>query len=358
MKSISIIRPAAWAGLVTLVLGMHTAFAEPLVYVPLGGAGRILVIDAATDEIVDTISGVAAVHGLAKTPDGQFLIAGSYEERAAGSEAVAKPAGVSEDEHAAHHGTKPEDSKRDGAVVSTLSVVRTADGSIVRRIDVPGAVHHVAVSPDGRFAVVTHPYEDTISAIDLASYEVVATVATGSLPNYVVFSPDSKRVYVTNAGGNTVSEVDTGQWIVSRNMATGSSPEHMAPSPDGGLLYVANVDDGAVSEIETENGATLRSFAVGGPLHGLDLSRDGGTLFISALNDDKLIAIDLATAKIRSLLLAPSPYHLASIGATGKLYVSSAEQPNIWVVDEKDLVVLGKIVIGGKGHQMALSPGS
>jgi YVTN family beta-propeller protein len=347
-----------WVGAITLMLGMQAALAEPLVYVPLGGEGKIVIIDAAKDQIVDTIGGVAAVHGLARTPDGQFLIAGSFEEREPGAEAVAKPSGLSEDEHAAHHGAASPDSKKDGAVVSTLSVVRTADGSIARRIDVPGAVHHVAVSPNGRFAVVTHPNEDTISAIDLVSYEVVAKVSTGSLPNYAIFSLDGARVYVSNAGDNTVSEVDTGKWIVRRDMPAGSSPEHMVPSPDGRRLYVANVDDGTVSEIETENGATLRTFDIGGPVHGIDLSKDGGTLFISALGDDKLVAISLRTAEKRDALLAPAPYHLASIGATGKLYVSSAEQPNIWVVDQKDLVVLGKISIGGKGHQMVQAPGS
>ena len=49
-----------------------------------------------------------------------------------------------------------------------------------------------AVSPDGRFAVVTHPNDGTISAIDLGSYELVATVATGPLPNYAAFGPESE----------------------------------------------------------------------------------------------------------------------------------------------------------------------
>jgi len=71
-----------------------------------------------------------------------------------------------------------------------------------------------------------------------------------------------------------------------------------------------------------------------------------------------LVAISLHSSEVRDAPLAPSPYHLASVGGTGKLYVSSAEQPNVWVVDQKNLAVLGKVSIGGKGHQMALAPGS
>ncbi len=357
MQTESIFRTAALAGVMTLTLGLQTALAEPLVYVPLGGEGKIVVIDAAQDKIVDTITGVEAVHGLARTPDGQFLIAGSFEAREPGSALPEKPAGMAADEHAAHHAAAPAGAAKDDSVISTLSVIRTADGSVVRRIDVPGAVHHVAVSPDGRFAVVTSPNEDGISAIDLTSYQVVATVSTGALPNYAVFSPDSQRLYVSNAGDNTVSEIDTQQWVVRRDFAAGTGPEHMAPSPDGERLYVANVDGGTVSEIATNTGATLRTFDIGDTLHGIDLSRDGATLFVAARGQDKLVAITLATAEMRELALAPEPYHLATVGDTGKLYISSAGEPNVWVVDQQDLSILGTIPVGARGHQMAIAPG-
>ena len=242
-------------------------------------------------------------------------------------------------------------------MVSTVSVVRTDDASIVRRIDVPGAVHHVAVSPDGRFAVVTQPNEGGISAIDLATYKVT-TISTGPFSNYAVFSPNGKRLFVSNAGNNTVSEVDTARWIVLRNNVVGNSPEHMVLSHDGRRLYVANVDDGTVTEVALGSGTTSRTFDIGGSLHGLDLSKDGRVLFASAREQGKLVGINLHTAKKRVAPLAPAPYHLTSIGDTGKLYVSSAEQPNIWVVDQETMSVIGNIPINGKGHQMVTAAGS
>lgn len=348
---------AAWTGLITLVLGAQAAFAEPLVYVPLGGENKIVAVDAAKDEIVDTISGPVAVHGLAGTPDGRFLIAGSFETRVSGGEAIAKPTGVSDDEHAAHHSVAPTDTKNAAAQVSTVSVVRTADGSVVRRIDVPGAVHHVAVSGDGRFAVVTHPNYGSISAIDLGSYEVVATVATGPLPNYATFAPGGDRLYVSNAGNDTVSEVDTARWIVRWNAVVGRSPEHVVLSSDGARLFVNNVNDGTVSVIAVDDRKVVKTIPVGSTLHGIDLSDDGETLFVAVLGGDKVVAVDLATGSERSGSLAPAPYHLAVIRGTGKLYVSSADQPKIWVVDQRDLRVRGEIQIGGKGHQMFQSAG-
>jgi DNA-binding beta-propeller fold protein YncE len=77
-------------------------------------------------------------------------------------------------------------------------IVDTERDAVVDEIDGLPAVHHVAVSPDGRFAVVTHPNEGGISAIDLASYAVAPRVATGPFPNYAVFSPDGGQVFVSD----------------------------------------------------------------------------------------------------------------------------------------------------------------
>lgn len=357
MKAFLLSRAAVWAGLATLVLGIPTAFAEPLVYVPLGEESRIAIVDVAKNAVVGKIEAVPAVHGLAGTPDGRYLVAGSFDEREMGSGAPAKPSGVSVDDHAAHHGGAPASGKKVSTVVSTVSIVRTSDRSIVRRIDVPGAIHHVAVSPDGRFAVVTHPNEGAISAIDLGSYKVVATIATGPLPNYAAFSPDGIHLYVSNAGNDTVSAVDSKRWIVSWNAVVGSSPEHVVLSADGTTLYVNNVDGGTVSVVAVSDRKVVKTIPVGTTLHGIDLSDDGRTLFVVALGDDKLVRVDLASGDLRSAPLVPAPYHLAVIRGSGKLYVSSADEPKIWVIDQQDLMVLGEIPIGGKGHQVVQGVG-
>ena len=352
MKTISKGMIATAMALAFLAAPAYAAGAGDIVYIPLGSDGKVVVVDTHQDKIIGEIGDLPAVHGLAGTPDGQFLVAGSFDERAAGEGAPAKPAEISEDEHAAHHSAAPDGAKKADAMVSTVSVVRSADGAVMRRIDVPGAVHHVAVSPNGKFAVVTHPNEGTISAIDLSSYKVVATVATGPLPNYAAFSPDSGRLYVSNAGNDTVSAVDTGRWIVRWNTVVGSSPEHVVLSKDGATLYVNNVEDGTVSVLAVDGQKVVKTVPVGSTIHGIDLSDDGKTLYVAALGDDKLISVDLATATQRSTVLAPDPYHLATIRAAGKLYVSSAGESKVWVIDQQTLKVIGEIAVGGKGHQM------
>lgn len=339
-------------GLAYATAGGLPASAGEVVYIPLGSAGRIVIVDATQDRVVGQIEGLPAVHGLAGTPDGRFLIAGSFEERDPGDAVPAKPTGMSDDEHAAHHTQPAAGAPEAGSAVSRVSVIRSTDRSVIRGIDVPGAVHHVAISPDGGTAVVTHPNQDAISAIDLKTHKVVATVPTGPFPNYAVFSPDGGQVYVSNAGDGTIRRVDTAQWRIGPSFAVGQSPEHVVLSPDGAILYANNVDDGTVSVLDLGSGRVINTIPVGDTPHGIDLSDDGRTLFVTALGEDKLTAVDLDSGVHRSAMLSPAPYHLAAVRGARKLYVSSAEDPKIWVVDPETLAVLGEIPIAGKGHQM------
>lgn len=324
------------------------------VYLPAGSAGEVLIVDTIKDAIVGRIVDVPHVHGLGGAAGAGFLVAGSYDETSPGeSPKVAKPSGVSEEEHAAHHGggIRPA-----AGAVSILTVLDVADGSPVRRLEVPGAVHHVAVSPDGRFAVATHPNADAISIIDLAALAVRDLIPTGPGANYAVFSSDGRKVYVSNGGNGTVSEIDVGRWIVQRNLLAGDKPEHIVLSPDNAMLYVANVEAGTVSALALSGGKIVRSFAIGGELHGLDISEDGGTLFVSGKGENKIVAIDLRSGNMRSAPLGPAPYHLAIIPGAGKLYVSSRAEPKIWVIDRQSLTPRGTIAIRGEGHQMVVLP--
>jgi YVTN family beta-propeller protein len=327
------------------------AIAAERVYIPLGSENKIITIDPATDTVVGAIEGVTAVHGLAATPNGKLLIAGSYDERPLGA-APGKPASVSEEDHAAHHRSSAKSVASPEHTVSTVSIIQLPGGDVVRRVDVPGAVHHVAVSPDGRFAVVTHPNEDSITSIDLESFSVVATVKTGSVPNYSTFSRDNRRLYVSSAGDDKVAVVETADWKVSRWIPVGKSPEHLVLSADGTMLFVNNVDDGTVSVVSLRSGYKTETFSVGAGLHGIDLSDDGGTLFVAATDDQKVVAMDSDGKVFNSIRTDALPYHVAAVRTFGKVYVSSVDEPKIWVLKQSDLSLTGEIQTGGKGHQM------
>ncbi len=364
------------------------SLASPTVYIPLGSANEILIIDAATDKVTGKIDGLNNPHGLSLTPNGEYLVVGSNNEAPVGKNKMAgkpgkptmeghgqmveksgpskhdtmnkpgqppmaKPADMSEAQHEKHHA--PAASGLSQAVgVSKISLIRVADNTLDSAIKVQGMAHHTFVTPDGRYAVSTHTSAGTISLIDLTTKKLFRTIHTGPQPNYVEMTQDGKRMYVSNAGNNTLSVIDTKNWIVSQNILVGKGPEHMVMSLDEKFIYINNTRDGAISVVSLEKNKVVKTFTVGKSPHGIDISADGTTLFASLKKDNKLVAIDVKTGKIKTLKLDPAPYHVAVIGNTGKLYVSSRKKPFVWVIDAKKLTVTGKIPIRGEGHQMVV----
>ncbi len=314
------------AGLAVAALST-AASAKPLVYVAAGSANQILVIDAATDQVVGNYDGIDNPHSIVSTPDGEYVLSGSLKE-------------------------KPLPKGAKGAPHSTIYLVHPDHGHVMLTMTAEGMIHHQTITPDGRYVISTHPTRGNVSLADLQQNRVVKTVATGPSPNYTVISPDGKKAYVSNSGNGTISEIETATWAVTRTLKSGPGPEHMALSKDGATIYVVNPAAGTVSAVDVRSGEVAKTFELGKRLHGLDISDDGTTLFVSSKKDEKLVALDPKTDERRIVALSPSPYHLETIDGTGKVYVSSSKSPKIWVIDQKSVQVLGEIEIKGEGHQM------
>ena len=311
------------------IVGGTAALAAPTAYIALGSGNQVLAVDVATDRIIKSYPGVDNPHGLVATPDGEYIVAGSMLETPA--------PGVPKD-----------------APNSKLFLIHPGHGHVMLTIPVSGWTHHLAITPDGRYVISTHPTRGGISIVDMQTNQVIKTVETGPAPNYTTVTRDGKHAYVTNSGNGTISEVDVPTWRVTRTLEGGPAPEHVVLSADENTLYTLNPRAGTVSAVSVATGKISQAYKIGANLHGLDISDDGQTLFITSVTENKLVALDLRTDAQRSLALSPDPYHLNTIRGTGKVYISSRSAPTIWVVDQKTLKLIGTIKLpAGEGHQIA-----
>jgi DNA-binding beta-propeller fold protein YncE len=309
------------------------AVSGPTVYIPLGGGNQVIAVDAATHRITARFEGVENPHGLVVTPDGEYLIAGSLAETAA-------PAG------AAHE-----------TPTSRLYLIHPAHGHVMLTIPVAGWTHHQAITPDGRYVISTHTARGDISVLDVTTNQIAQRIATGPAPNYALITREGDRAYVSNSGNNTITEIDLSTWTILRTLEAGPSPEHMVFSSDEQTIYVTNPRAGTVSAISVASGKVAGTYEIGPNVHGLDMGDDGRTLFISSQQAGTLTALNTANGEMRSVPLAPAPYHLNTIPGTGVVYVSSRQDPVIWVIDQESLEVITTIALpGGEGHQMAVVP--
>jgi YVTN family beta-propeller protein len=345
----------AMAGLLlTLLVSPAISLAEVLVYMPLGAANAIAVVDADSDKVIAKIPGVVNSHGLAITPDGSTMVVGSLTEL--GEEKLpAKPEQMSVEEHRAHHSSSEQQQTtvRQGENRGILYLIDVSERRILNQIRVPGPVHHNVIIPNGKYAVSTHPASGMVSVVDISLSKVVKTIRTGFIPNYAVASRDGRKIYVSNSGENTISEIDTKNWSISRQLSGGDTPAHLVLSADDQTLYVINVNSGTVSVLDLERGEIAGSFAIGADPHGLALTRDGQFLFASSKQENRLVRIDLKTHERSILPLSPAPYHIAIIPVQERVYVSSRKDAKVWVVDPVSMRVLRHIDLKqGTAHQM------
>ena len=329
------------------------AMAGSLMYVPMGNANDIAIIDLDTDSVVARIDELENAHGLSASPNSEYLVAGSMKPMEADTPANPdKPAAVSDAEHAAHHagGGSASSTKE-----SYLSIVHPKHGHVMRRVAVRGLTHHTALSPDGKIAVAVHSGNGGISIVNLDSMSVVKTVDTGQWPNYAVFTNDGSRLYVSNAGENSISEIDTSSWKVVRELKAGKEPEHIVLGRQGQMLYTANKGGATASAIDLKNGHIKHTYDVGNNPHGIDVSDDGRWLFVASKKDGFVTQINLASGDHKTVELKPAPYHLTYINDLRKVYVSSRKEPKIWVLDPETLAVKNTIDLGqGVAHQMVI----
>jgi len=345
----------ALSGAVFMLLVVNAVAAAPVLYVVTGANNTLEIIDTASDTVTGKIGELNNAHGLAGNANTEYLVAGSLNAGQGGDATAtklpAKPAGMSEDVHKSHH------SKGDAGAApagkSYVSVIHRKHGHVMRQIEVSGATHHTAVSPDGVFAVAVQGKEGGISVIDINGSKVIAFVRTGKMPNYAVFDADGDFLYVSNTASGTVSVIDTHRWQLIENIKVGSGPAHMYLNGNTRTLYVVNAIAGSVSAVDLVSRKNTKEYQVGMSPHGVAMSTNGMWLFVSNKAENTLTRINVNSDAIKNIALAPAPYHVAALPHSEKLYVSSRKAPKIWVIDQRSMNVLDEITIdSGVAHQM------
>jgi YVTN family beta-propeller protein len=122
----------------------------------------------------------------------------------------------------------------------------------------------VAVSPDGRHALVTSGGADEVAVVDVEA--LLATIEAAS--------EHERREILPNHLG-------TSRRFVRRRVGLGRNPRGICFAPDGRRAYVAEALDDSVAVLETDGFTTVGRFTLGGPTEVTE-TRRGERLFHSA----------------------------------------------------------------------------
>jgi YVTN family beta-propeller protein len=161
---------------------------------------------------------------------------------------VCRPAAFGADPEPEYLGPGSLALSRDGSVLYAacqdarqVAWVRTADGEVIRRTDLPAEPTGLALSPDAtRLAVTCAAAKSSVVVLDANTGQTLQVLPAGHTAMSPVFSPDGQRLYVCNRFDNDVSVFDlTSGGLVTRIRAD-REPVVAAMTPDGRTLLAAN----------------------------------------------------------------------------------------------------------------------
>jgi DNA-binding beta-propeller fold protein YncE len=220
---------------------------------------------------------------------------------------------------------------------SAVSIIDTQTDQIVRMLPTGPIPKYVAISPDNKWAAITHWGDNTLGVVDISSGDpsqfiyreerlVVEYVlaqkglagsnrdsSCGFCLRGTVFTPDGKTLLVSRMGGGGLAAFDVATWAYLGTI-TGEkpTPRHLVISPDGEWLYMSSNQSGYVSKarlsevvtaLRNANGkrkafAHWQSVYVGRGARTIELTADGSLLFAAVNNSAEVVVIDPATLTI------------------------------------------------------------
>jgi YVTN family beta-propeller protein len=191
-------------------------------------------------------------------------------------------------------------------------------------IPVGSVPKYVAVTPDGRYILVTNWCTYDLSVIDAATNREVKRIPMGPYPRGIAISPDSKTAYIGIMGEDDIARVDLATFGVSWISGIGQGPRHLVISPDGKALYTTLNAEGKVAKIDPVNGAVLNKVATGNQPRSMAISTDGQSLYV--VNYESSDVTKLAAGDLSTLQTVPSGYHPIGITydrTTGAVWVAN-----------------------------------
>jgi YVTN family beta-propeller protein len=240
---------------------------------------------------------------------------------------------------------------RDGARVlidnvtgASLIVVDAATGTLQKPIPLileihPGGYERIALTPDGRSAIVANQRKEYLAIADLRGGPPRESLLD-QRPSDVTFSPDGRSLYVTGCRDfcttGTVEVLDATTLNTVRSFAVGPSPYRFALSPDGTRAYTTILAAPSVSIVDVASGTITRTVTVGVEPTGLAVSPDGARVYVASQMARTLTVIDAQTGTVVRTMATPTQPREVVVSPDGRrVYLSTQE--SVLVLDPQGL---------------------
>jgi len=245
---------------------------------------------------------------------------------------------------------------------STLSIVDLTAMKELRRVDLAPLRRPHGVFVNGGAAYFTAETNRAVARYDIASNRIDWLLGTGQSGTHMVWAnADASMLVTCNIGSDSLSILERGANPLAWNQTVvpvGKGPEGFDVTPDGKEVWAAHSRDGGVSIVDlaqkkvtaTIDLQTKRS-------NRLEFTPDGALALVSDLDAGELVVVDVPSRKVtRRIPLGRMVEGILIQPDGARAYVAVAGDNHIAVVDLKTLTVTSRIETGRGPDGMAWLP--
>lgn len=202
----------------------------------------------------------------------------------------------------------------------TATVLDAATGRVLATLPTGRGPHEVAISRDGRWAVVSNygprgEPGNSITVIDIPALRVSRSIEIRGYerPHGMSFLPGDTLLAVTAESKKAVLLIDFRTGALSRVLPSGGRATHMLSlSTDDSKMVTANIADGTISVIDPSGSDSAATIRVTTAPEGIAIAPDGRSAWVGSDRDSVVVVVDLRkTQPVDTLRGFGLPYRLA-----------------------------------------------
>jgi YVTN family beta-propeller protein len=309
------------------------------IFVTNSAGDSIHVIDAATNKVVQVLSGIEGAHGICFAPDGSRIYVSNEADSTLDvldrSGKVLKKIPLSDRPNniaITSDGSRVAVAIRGGA--GALDLIETASMSLIKSIPVKGALHNVYITPDDKYAVAGSIGAKTVTVFDLGVKEIAweHQFDLGIRPIAIESSADgsAKRLFVQLSEFNGFAALD----------------------------FASHEEVARIKLPDWPSGYGIQEVRGDAPSHGLGVSPDGKSLWVTSIYANAVFAYSLSDLNLLGYVALPDlkvpgrepigavPNWVTFTPDGGTLYISNAALRSVSAVDTKAMKLIAAIPVG------------
>jgi YVTN family beta-propeller protein len=224
---------------------------------------------------------------------------------------------------------------------NNVSLINVATKTVVATIPTGAGPHEVAVSPNGKLAVVANygtqqAPGSSLTVIDVVGKKQLKTIDLGEYrrPHGIEWLRGNEIV-VTAEGNKALLIVDIDNGKVAAAVTTDQNVSHMVVlARHSNKAFVANIGSGSVTVIDLKTRKKITDIQTGAGAEGIDISPDGKEVWVTNRAANTVSVIDVNTLKILATLESKDFPIRVKFAPGGKhVLVSNARSGDVAIFD-------------------------